>query len=135
MLAFLLPVIEEYVLEQLGEFGVVFNALSIVQLSKQLDVKRQSQHRPCTLAEHRPGDCVGVDVEAIAVRQHLADHRVDAAEQSLVLQLTGSLEAVARLQFPQNVACGFPALRSSAGDSQHCKSLQLRVRETQLWFQ
>ncbi|MFY9830249.1 MAG: transposase, partial [Rhodoplanes sp.] len=48
---------------------------------------------------------------------------------------TGSLEAVARLQFPQNVACGFPALRSSAGDSQHCKSLQLRVRETQLWFQ
>ena len=33
---------------------------------------------------------------------------------------TGSLEAVARLQFPQNVACGFPALRSSAGVSQHC---------------
>jgi len=48
---------------------------------------------------------------------------------------TGSPEAVARLRFPQNVACGFPALRSSAGDSQHCKSLQLRVREAQLWFQ
>jgi hypothetical protein len=48
---------------------------------------------------------------------------------------TGSLEAVARLQFPQNVACGFTALRSSAGVSQHCKSLQLRVWEAQLWFQ
>ena len=48
---------------------------------------------------------------------------------------TGSPEAVARLRFPQNVACGFPALRSSAGDLQHCKSLQLRVREAQLWFQ
>ena len=47
----------------------------------------------------------------------------------------GSLEAVARLQFPQNVACGFPALRSSAGVSQHCKSLQLRIWEAQLWFQ
>jgi hypothetical protein len=48
---------------------------------------------------------------------------------------TGSREAVARLPFPQNVACGFTALRSSALDSQHCKSLQLRIREAQLWFQ
>jgi hypothetical protein len=48
---------------------------------------------------------------------------------------TGSLEAVARLQFPQNVACGFTALRSSASVSHHCKSLQLRVWEAQLWFQ
>ena len=45
---------------------------------------------------------------------------------------TGSPEAVARLRFPQNVACGFPALRSSAGVSQHCKSLQLRIWEAQL---
>jgi hypothetical protein len=48
---------------------------------------------------------------------------------------TGSLEAVARLQFPQNVACGFTALRSSAVGLQHCKSLQLRIREAQLWLQ
>jgi hypothetical protein len=48
---------------------------------------------------------------------------------------TGSPEAVARLRLPQNVACGFTALRSSAVDSQHCKSLQLRVREAQLWSQ
>jgi hypothetical protein len=33
---------------------------------------------------------------------------------------TGSPEAVARLRFPQNVACGFTALRSSAVGSQHC---------------
>src|SRR5260363_334812 len=32
---------------------------------------------------------------------------------------TGSPEAVTRLQLPQNVACGFPALRSSESDSQH----------------
>src|ERR1019366_7582797 len=31
---------------------------------------------------------------------------------------TGSPEAVARLRFPQNVACGFTALRSSAVGSQ-----------------
>ena len=48
---------------------------------------------------------------------------------------TGSPEAVARLRLPQNVACGFAALRSSAVDSQHCKSLQLRVTEAQLWSQ
>ena len=36
---------------------------------------------------------------------------------------TGSPEAVAHLRFPQNVACGFPALRSSEDGSQHCKSL------------
>ena len=33
---------------------------------------------------------------------------------------TGSPEAVACLRFPQNVACGFTALRSSAVGSQHC---------------
>ena len=47
---------------------------------------------------------------------------------------TGSPEAVARPRLPQNVACGFTALRSSAVDLQHCKSLQLRVTEAQLWF-
>ena len=48
---------------------------------------------------------------------------------------TGWPEAVARLRLPQNVACGFTALRSSAVDSQHRKSLQLRVTEAQLWSQ
>ena len=32
---------------------------------------------------------------------------------------TGSPEAVTRVRLPQNVACGFPALRSSNDDSQH----------------
>ena len=48
---------------------------------------------------------------------------------------TGSPEAVAHPRLPQNVACGFTALRSSAVDLQHCKSLQLRVTEAQLWSQ
>jgi len=58
----------------------------------------------------------------------------DRAQRTCTAQ-TGSQEAVTRLLFPQNVACGFPALRSSAGVSQHCKSLQLRIWEAQLWFQ
>src|SRR5579864_30332 len=48
---------------------------------------------------------------------------------------TGSPEAVARLRFPQNVACGFTAPRSSAVGSQHRKGLQLPVREAQFWLQ
>ncbi len=46
---------------------------------------------------------------------------------------TGSPEAVARLRFPQNLACGFPALRSSAVDLQHSDSLQIPVGQMQLW--
>jgi len=48
---------------------------------------------------------------------------------------TGSPEAVAHLRFPQNVACGFTAPRSSAVDSQHCERLQLPVREAQFGWQ
>ncbi len=87
MLAFLLPVIEEDVLEQFGEFGVAIDALAIVELGEQLDIQRQRQYRPCAPAEHGMGDAVGIDIEAIAGGQHLAEHRVDAAEQRLVLQL------------------------------------------------
>src|SRR5947209_18963138 len=38
-------------------------------------------------------------------------------------------------RLPQNVACRFPALRSSEVASQRGDSLQLRVREIQLWSQ
>src|SRR4051812_13193698 len=48
---------------------------------------------------------------------------------------TGSPGAVARPRFPQNVACGFPAPRSSTGGSQHCEGLQLSVRKSQFWTQ
>ena len=37
--------------------------------------------------------------------------------------VTGSPGAVTRPRLPQNVACGFPALRSSEGASQHRESL------------
>src|SRR4029077_20784995 len=53
----------------------------------QLDIQRQRQHCPSTFAKYRVGRRIGIDVEAIAVRQHLVDHRVDATEQRLVLQL------------------------------------------------
>jgi hypothetical protein len=70
----------------------------------------------------------------VAIREG-GNHAVQASRPGTFTTGTGLPEAVARLRFPQNVACGFPALRSSAGDSQNCKSLQLRVREVQLWFQ
>jgi hypothetical protein len=58
-----------------------------VELRKELDVERQGQHRPRALAEHGVSDAIGVDVEAIAVGQHLANQRVDPAEQRLMFQL------------------------------------------------
>src|SRR5215472_10129715 len=48
---------------------------------------------------------------------------------------TGWPEAVTRLRLPRNVACGFPALRSSEVGSQHSDSLQLPVWEIELWSQ
>ena len=86
VLAFLPPVIEEHVLEQLRELGVGIDALAVMELGEQFDVERQRQHRPGRLAKHGAGDAVGVDVEAITFRQHLADHCVDPAEQGLVLE-------------------------------------------------
>src|SRR5712691_11540290 len=49
--------------------------------------------------------------------------------------VTGWPGAVTRPRLPQNVACSFPALRSSEGASQRRESLQLPVREIQLWSQ
>ena len=48
---------------------------------------------------------------------------------------TGWPEAVTHLRLPQNVACRFPALRSSEIASQHGESLELPVREIQLGSQ
>ena len=44
---------------------------------------------------------------------------------------TRSPEAVTHLRLPQNVACGFPALRSSKVASQHSDKLQFAIREIQ----
>ena len=41
---------------------------------------------------------------------------------------TGSPEAVTRLRLPQNVACGFTALRSSTADSQHLRCYLFKLR-------
>ncbi len=46
---------------------------------------------------------------------------------------TGSPEAATRLRLPQNVACGFPALRSSEIDSQHCDGLKLLIGKQKPW--
>src|SRR5215472_14066539 len=46
---------------------------------------------------------------------------------------TGWVEAVTCLRLHQNVACRFPALRSSGVGSQHYESLQRRVWQPQSW--
>ena len=56
----------------------------------------------------------------------------EAAQPGPRIMHTGSSEAVARLRLPQNVACGFPALRSSGVASQTCESLQRPIRQSQL---
>ena len=43
---------------------------------------------------------------------------------------TGSPGAVAHPRFPQNVACGFPAPRSSTGGSQHFAAIRSRFVST-----
>src|SRR3954453_5316124 len=43
---------------------------------------------------------------------------------------TGSPGAVARPRFPQNVACSFPAPRSSTDDSQHFAAIRSRFVST-----
>ena len=45
---------------------------------------------------------------------------------------TGSPTAVTHRRLPQNVACGFLALRSSDDDSQHRVLLQSRIRQAEL---
>jgi hypothetical protein len=45
---------------------------------------------------------------------------------------TGWPEVVTRLRLPQNVACRFPALRSSEVASQHGDSLYPGMRDTAL---
>jgi hypothetical protein len=59
-----------------------------------------------------------------SVRGHLqtgpSPRRHVRGRDASYLAPTGSREAVARLALPQNVACGFTALRSSEVGSQHC---------------
>src|SRR5579862_8311431 len=86
VLGLFLPMVAEDVLEQFGELVVGIDALAVVELREKFDIERQRQDRPGALAEHQAGDGVGVDAEAIADGQGLADHLVDAAEQRLMLQ-------------------------------------------------
>ena len=51
------------------------------------------------------------------------DKIVVIGSEEAAASVTGSSEAVTRLRFPQNVACGFPALRSSINGSQRRNSL------------
>src|SRR5258706_8635808 len=56
-----------------------------------------------------------------------------AIGQRSVSHPTGSPRAVTRPRLPQNVACGFPAPRSSDTASQHSVALDPGIREHELW--
>ena len=87
VLALVLPVEEKHVLEQFRQLAIGLDTLAIVILYEELDMQRQHKHGPRALSEHGPCHLVGIDIEAIAGRQRLAHHRLDAAEQRLVLDL------------------------------------------------
>ena len=77
------------------------------------------------------GAALGAEIRGVNLAESVDDETFDAIERAYndcgrdahYWAPTGSPEAVARPRFPQNVACGFPALRSSEDDSQHCESL------------
>ena len=52
----------------------------------------------------------------------------------IIVPGTGSPEAVTRLRLPHNVACGFPALRSSESDSQHSNGLKFPIGNRKPWL-
>jgi hypothetical protein len=66
--------------------GVGLDALAIVHLGEELDMAGEREHRPGGLAQHRLGHVVRLRQEGVASRHALGDHRLDAAEQLLVLQ-------------------------------------------------
>ncbi len=86
MLAFVLPMEKEHVLEKFGQFGIGCDTLPIVVLHEKFDVQRQYQNGPGGFAEHGTGHHVRVDVEAITFGHRLGHHLFDAAEQGLMFQ-------------------------------------------------
>src|SRR5439155_22893509 len=68
-------------------------------------------------------------------RQSESNSVVLAVETTITDRPPGGRGRLPAPRLPQNVACRFPALRSSEVASQRGDSLQLRVREIQLWSQ
>ena len=79
-----------------------------------LPVYASSDTLPYTTQDSVPDCSLGV------VRAAIADGWTVCACKAQ----TGSPAVVTHRRLPQNVACGFPALRSSNDDSQHCVLLQ-----------
>ena len=63
----------------------------------------------------------------------LSRRRLSPACRGPISPPTGSPETVTHLRLPQNVACGFLALRSSERASQHSECLKLPVWQGQAW--
>ena len=87
MLRLLLPVIQEDVLPELRKIGIRLDARPVVRLREQLDHAGEREHRPRRLAKDDRGHLVRLWQELISRRHARRDHRLDAPEQLLVLEL------------------------------------------------
>src|SRR5215468_7321291 len=76
----------------------------------KVDADRQGDWIEARLTNHV---CKGSNSDLSRCLRH------DRGRDASYLAPTGSPEAVTHLRLPQNVACGFAALRSSAVGSQH----------------
>ena len=81
---------------------------------------------------------VGISLPTVGKTELPATKRLEGTSKNriavgthIAMRPTGSPEAVARLRFPQNVASGFPAPRSSAIGSQHREALQRPIGKMQ----
>jgi hypothetical protein len=78
---------EEHVLPEVGYLGIAVDALAVVIEREELDVAGEPEDGPGALAQHGVGDCVGLGHELVALGHALGHHRLEPAEELLVLQL------------------------------------------------
>src|SRR5215831_18241427 len=92
---------------ELGKRGLIYRTGSLAKGTKEA---------------HRSPRCSATSVYSLSNPQRTRNASCPAptgSREAVARLPTGSSEAVARLRLPQNVACGFTALRSSIGGSQH----------------
>ena len=66
---------------------VGLDAGAVVRLGEELDVAGEAQHRPGRGAEHGLRHLVGLREERVGAGHAVRDHRLEAAEELLVLEL------------------------------------------------
>lgn len=85
--AFILPVKFEDILEEWAQLLARGDALHVVRLNKQLDMTGQRQHRPGAGRQYRARHIVWIGNLTISRWQLRTNHRLNAPEQLLMLDL------------------------------------------------